>query len=60
MILAELYREKSEFKIKELKEKKFPMTLLETDGSEPSGIETSNFKLIKNANENKYQLSKKK
>lgn len=59
IILAELYKEKEEFTIEELKEKKFPVVVLETDGSEPSGIETSNFKLIKNTNENEYKLSKK-
>jgi hypothetical protein len=59
IILAELYKERREFTIEELKEKKFPVVVLETDGSEPSGIETSNFKLIKNTNENEYQLSKK-
>lgn len=59
IILAVLYEEKEEFTTKELKEKEFPMVLLETQGSEPSGIETSNFILIKSTKENKYKLSKK-
>ena len=59
IILAELYKQKREFTIEELKEKKFPVILLETKGEEPSGMETTNFKLIKNTEQNEYQLSKK-
>lgn len=59
IILAELYKQKREFTMAELKEKQFPVMLLETEGEEPSGIETTNFKLIKNTGEKTYQLTKK-
>ena len=59
IILAELYQQKTKFTLKELEKKKFPVVLLKTEGAEPSGIETSNFKLVKNIGENEYQLSKK-
>ncbi len=59
IILAQLYEEKEELTMRDLREKQFPMALLRTVNSEPSGIETSNFKLVKKAGENKFQLSAK-
>lgn len=59
IILAELYRQKRTFTLEELKEKNFPVGLLEVKETEPSGIETANFKLIKSTGENVYKLLKK-
>jgi len=59
LIFAELFPQKSILNLRDLREKKFPMVLLESnrDGKEPSvvGVTTTNFRLIRTGI-NQYQL----
>jgi len=57
IILAELFQQKKILNLRDLREKKFPMTLLEPVGNEPSGVTTTNFRLIRTG-VNAYQLFK--
>ena len=59
VVLNNLYAEKEEVTLKELQENKFPMILLETEGSEPSGINTTNYMLKKSKSGNNYEIINK-